>query len=1051
MGPDRLGRRAHGSDSTATVSGSALAYLGGPGTVLNISGPIVVNATSASSPSVKATVGTGGILSAAGATATATDSETTEAYLAAGQVLTISGDVTFSASATATPTINVTVGTGGVISGGGATSTITDDAITQAFLSQGSSIGSAAHPAGNVTVTATSINQGNNTVDVGSGGALTGNGTTVQTTIDPSIKAFVDTNAKVYSSGTVDVIATSTRAEGHATGSSTSVGGVAVGIPIAEADTAPMISSYLAQGSVINATGDVAVQAFANDTPGQALDDKIQGVDPSTGTITFPQSGLNDGDLVQYNPNGSAMPILILPNNTPLDPTRTYRTVVTGPDTLKLGASFPATTISASPGSPVAGVDPTQNVIEFAGPDEFVTGDAVHYDTNGGGSISNELNTTGTYYVRTIGPAAIGNTIKLYPTLAAATAPFDSFDPSSPAKVSGSSFLFNDQGFTEGEAVTYEAPAPLVFTTGGLQNGNQIQVASTSGFHTGNKIIYQTNAPAGTVPIAELVNGGAYFVIVVNSTTLELDPSQTDALGAKTMVLTLTANPNGGQYTELLQQPAIGGLVSGQTYYVKNALPGSFQLAMIPGPGGTAITLDASQTSGLHQIGPDGIPFDNLANASGKQDIYLAISAPSTTGPTGDELFAPGGGSLRALLPPVGSGVTNATADGGSFCFRRLPIPQRQRLAESGGAGVDRCHDRHGWRQCDHSGQCHPVGWGQRKQRQRRRHRNRRGLGQRDLQRHDQSVRGSATHEASIDATGVTIQAGGNVQIASSEDVTTNVNVSSNGGGGISSGDAEATSTVNTNTVAAVGANANVTGQTVSISAINPSYNLNTNATVNVFALGAAATANTFHNISGSALVHIYPGANITGHQGVDVIANNNNFQDLQDPDATNVSLTFFFSSEEKHLSANFTANVTADAGATVTAGPRLIGSPLASQAGFATLALFVSATDTNFKRSSSENRSVVWNANVNLTNGAAAPVLTIGPSGNITQATGLSAQIVGNTVVVNSLAGVSAGEALFIGADSVSNTAANNRLIPFFNLRNSYQTVVPLSSISRA
>ena len=1029
-----------GSDSTATVSGSALAYLGGPGTVLNISGPIVVNATSASSPSVVATVGSGGILSAAGATATSIDSETTEAYLAAGQVLAISGDVTFSASATATPTINVTVGSGGVISGGGATSTITDDAITQAFLDPGSSIGSAAHPAGNVTVTATSIDQGNNTVDVGSGGILSGNGTTVQTTIDPTIKAFVDTNAKVYSSGTVDVIATSTRAEGHASGSSTSIGGVVVGIPNAEADTAPAISSYLAKGSVINATGDVIVETFANDTPGQALDDQIQGIDPTTGTLTFRQSGLSDGDLVQFQPNGH-------PISTPtgnLDSSRTYRTVVTGSDTLKLGASFPATITNAVPGAPVAGVGPTKNVIVFAGPDQFKTGDAVHYDTNGGGSISSGLNTTGTYYVRTIGPDAIGNTIKLYPTLAAATAPFKSFDPT--VKVSGSTFLFNDLGFQNGDKVTYQGPAPLTFTTGGLKNGNQIQVASTSGLQTGDKVTYQTNAPAGTLPITELVNGGTYYVIVVDSTTLELDPvSKADAQGANPTILSLTAGPNGGQITELLQQQSIGNLVNGNTYFVVGATAGTFQLSTVFN--GSPIPLDVSQTSGVHQIGFDGIAFDNLANANGTQDIYLAITGPATTGPNGAKLFAAGGVSLRALQPPVGSGVTNATADGGSFAGGAFPFPSASAsLSPVVQASIDATTVNAGGNVTILASATQSVGANA----------NNGSGGVIEIGEASASATYNgttkafvgATNDGNIDATGVTIQAGGNVQIASSEDVTTNVNVESNGGGGISSGDAEATSTVNTNTVAAVGANANVTGQTVSISAINPSYNLNTNATVNVFALGAAATANTFHNVSGSALVHIYPGANITGNQGVDVIANNNNFPDNQNPDTTNVSLTFFLSFGGPHLNANFTANVTADAGATVTAGPRPIGSPLVSQAGFATLALFVSATDTNFKRSSSESRTVVWNANVNLTDGAApAPVLIIGPNGNITQATGLSAQIVGNTVVVNSLAGVSAGEALFIGTDSVSNTA--NNPYPVFNIRNSYQTVTILNQSS--
>ncbi len=361
-----------------------------------------------------------------------------------------------------------------------------------------------------------------------------------------------------------------------------------MGIPNATTTTIPVITSYLASGSVINATGNVTVEAFANDTPSQPFTDLIQGVNPSTGTITFPSHGLVDGDLVQYDPNGDVQAIQT--PNGPLNPSRTYRTIVTGPNTLKLGTSFPAVAASANPLSSAAGVDSTQNVIQFAGPDQFVTGDAVRYDTNGKGSISSGLNTSATYYVRTINL----NTIKLYPSFAAATAPFDSFTPSS--QVSSNTFNFNNLGFTNNEAVTYQAPAPQIFTTGGLINGDQIQVASTSGLQTGDKVIYQTNAPAGTLPITELTNGGTYFVIVVDSTTLELDASQSDATSAHPSPLSLTAGSNGAMYTELLQQPAIGGLTNGDTYYVVNAHAGSFQLASAPN--GAAITLNTAGTSG---------------------------------------------------------------------------------------------------------------------------------------------------------------------------------------------------------------------------------------------------------------------------------------------------------------------------------------------------------------------------------------------------------------------------------------------------------------------
>ena len=589
-----------GSDSNASVSGSSQAFVG-DNTTLTIGGPVTVQADSSTTPSDQVTVAAGGGLAIGGATVNANDSETTSAFVGTSAVVNAGGPVSFEANAVVTPTISVTVGAGGLLSGAGADATINDTTTTQAYVGNGSFIGSAAHPSGSVTITATSIDQGNNNVSAGSGGILTGNGSTVDTNIKPMITAYVDQNASIDANGSVTVTATSTRAEGHSTGSSISVGGAAVGAPGATATTAPVITGYLAKGSSIIATGSVTVEAIANDTPSQPFTDLIQGVDPSTGTITFPSHGLIDGDLVQYNPNGDAKHPFRRRMVRSVR-SRDYRVIVTGPDTLKLGASFQAVSIIADPLNAPVGVDPTKNVIEFAGPDQFVTGDAVHYDPDGGGSISTQLTATGTYFVRVINP----NTIKLYTTHAAAIATFDSFDPSSSSNVSSNTFNFNDKGFTLNELVTYEAPAPQAFAGGAVVNGNQIKVTSTSSFHTGDQVIYRTNAPSGTVPIAPLVNGGTYFVIVVDGTTLELDASRADATSAHSSPISLTPVSN-SPFTEQVQQPAIGGLVDGDTYFVVNPRSGSFQLSSTSS--GSAISLTTSGTSGLHQIGPDGIQF----------------------------------------------------------------------------------------------------------------------------------------------------------------------------------------------------------------------------------------------------------------------------------------------------------------------------------------------------------------------------------------------------------------------------------------------------------
>ena len=256
----------------------------------------------------------------------------------------------------------------------------------------------------------------------------------------------------------------------------------------------------------------------------------------------------------------------------------------------------------------------------------------------------------------------------------------------------------------------------------------------------------------------------------------------------------------------------------------------------------------------------------------------------------------------------------------------------------------------------------------------------------------------------SFDATGVNINAGGDVQIASGQQATTNVTSESNGGGFVADGDAEATSNANpVNTVAAVGQNADVTGRTVSISAINPALDMTTNATSRVFAAGAAATANTTNNATSSALAEILSGADIAGYQGVDVVANNDDFSDNQNQSTTNVSLTFFLQFGGTHSNTNFTTQVKASSGADVFAGPRGTSTVLQNEG--AQVALYVDADDHNFHSgASSETRNVAWDANVTITSGQDVKTLIVGPDGSILQETNLTATVGGGVINVSNI-----------------------------------------------
>src|SRR5690606_5912476 len=95
-------------------------------------------------------------------------------------------------------------------------------------------------------------------------------------------------------------------------------------------------------------------------------------------TITFVQHGLNDGDRVTYNPNGN--PAIGTANGGTLTTGREYGVIVTGEDTLQLGAVFRATAADTGDRlNPGVGVDASRDRIRFAVPHGFETGDAVKY------------------------------------------------------------------------------------------------------------------------------------------------------------------------------------------------------------------------------------------------------------------------------------------------------------------------------------------------------------------------------------------------------------------------------------------------------------------------------------------------------------------------------------------------------------------------------------------------------------------------------------------------------------------------------------------------
>ena len=481
---------------SASITGSTLAYVGEGATVT--AGSLNLQ-SSAASQNVLAkihAINVGILASGAGANADSSVSGNIEAFIGpqAGSTplgltttVNLTGALTVQASTAANPTTNVYSGGGGAIT---VSALITDakvDDQTLAYLSTGVHVTNA----GSLSVLATETDGASNSTEIASGARLNGQGTNATAEAQPTISGYIASDDCVTTTGAVLVQSISTAAEATATAKAYGGGGIQVGVPHATVTSSPTVLGYIGSGANVSAGGNVTVYAASNSTPTQSqpVTDNIQNVNTSTSVITFPNSGLQTGDLVDYVQGTASSPIgtpsgpletTIVQSDGTITQERSYPVLVIDANTLQLRAQFNAQQADTSGYfSSAVGIDPTLDVIRFATPDGLETGDAVEYNPNGNTQLAG-LNTSSVYYVRTIDPY----TIKLYNTYAEATATPTGVTPSDVNTTNNTIDVSNS--FTNGETVTYEAPAPFEFQS------SEVDVESNS---NGSLVLDSNNNP----------------------------------------------------------------------------------------------------------------------------------------------------------------------------------------------------------------------------------------------------------------------------------------------------------------------------------------------------------------------------------------------------------------------------------------------------------------------------------------------------------------------------------------------------------------------------
>ena len=178
--------------------------------------------------------------------------------------------------------------------------------------------------------------------------------------------------------------------------------------------------------------------------------------------------------------------------------------------------------------------------------------------------------------------------------------------------------------------------------------------------------------------IAQLSDGGIYYVHVVDAWTVQLATSYCRAVGktydptacpsaANDPEVIALSRPSDNSVTHAIRPAPIGNLVDGFTYLVHRVDPTHITLRLPSAPG-SDVSLASDHVFGSSQLFRAGHALQTATGCGSppgpcSQQVYLKLTGSLTAGT--ETLTASDGTSLRAASPPSGDGQTSATGVGG--------------------------------------------------------------------------------------------------------------------------------------------------------------------------------------------------------------------------------------------------------------------------------------------------------------------------------------------------------------------------------------------------
>ncbi len=233
----------------------------GSGTVLSAGGNIDIGATDLTyqQGNVNATTGQVGFAAVGGAVAHTTLDLDVSATLAPDVTILRGAKVIVGASQSASLLTSGFDASGGGIAIGIVDAETTIDGSVVASVGQGDHIGTAG-PVGSLSITSVGIDDGATSAFAGSGGIVAGDGSLSKAMVSPQLTASLGDDTDIQVAGNVYVGAETTGTV-NAQAEGVDVGGIAIGVSEADATLATKTTASIGQNALVVAGGDVTVSA----------------------------------------------------------------------------------------------------------------------------------------------------------------------------------------------------------------------------------------------------------------------------------------------------------------------------------------------------------------------------------------------------------------------------------------------------------------------------------------------------------------------------------------------------------------------------------------------------------------------------------------------------------------------------------------------------------------------------------------------------------------------------------------------------------------------